>query len=122
MNNLAQHAGQPINQPMDDDFIDLGRLLRAVMRFKWGILGLAFAITLATGLFMYSMAPVYSASASIVLESQEANVVNVEQVYTLDTYDYNYTQTQIEILKSRSLAERVVRALQLHKHPLFAPE
>jgi len=122
MNNLAQHAGQPINQPMDDDFIDLGRLLRAVMRFKWGILGLAFAITLATGLFVYSMAPVYSASASIVLESQEANVVNVEQVYTLDTYDYNYTQTQIEILKSRSLAERVVRALQLHKHPLFAPE
>jgi len=117
---MSAFEQQP-QQPLDDDFIDLGRLFRAVMRFKWGILGLAFAITLATGLMVYSMAPIYSASASIVLESQEANVVNVEQVYTLDTYDYNYTQTQIEILKSRSLSERVVRALQLHKHPEFAP-
>ena len=56
---------------MDDDFIDLGRLFRAVMRHKWGILGLAFAITLATGLMVYSMEPVYQASASIVLESEE---------------------------------------------------
>ena len=122
MNTLAQHTAQPLNQDMDDDFIDLGRLFRAVMRFKWGILGLAFAITLATGLIVFSMQPVYSASASVVLESQQANVVNVEEVYTLDTYDYNYTQTQIEILKSRSLAERVVRKLQLHKHPAFLPE
>ena len=102
---------------MDDDFIDLGRLFRAIMRFKWGILGLAFAITLATGLIVFSMEPVYKASASIVLESQEANVVNVEEVYSLGTGNYNYTQTQFEILKSRSLAERVVRKLQLHKHP-----
>jgi len=108
--------------PMDDDFIDLGRLFRAVMRFKWGILGLAFAITLATGLMVFSMQPIYSASASIVLESQEANVVNVEEVYSLGAGNYNYTQTQYEILKSRSLAERVVRKLQLHKHPAFLPE
>jgi capsular exopolysaccharide synthesis family protein len=107
---------------MDDDFIDLGRLLRAVLRHKWGILGFAFAITLVSGLFVYSMEPVYSASASIVLESQQANVVNVEEIYTYDTYDYNYSQTQYEILKSRSLAERVVRRLQLHRHPHFAKD
>ena len=114
--------GQQVQDSLDDDFIDLGRLLQAVLRFKWGILGLAFAITLASGLVVYSMEPVYKASASIVLESQQANVVNVEEVYTYDTYDYNYTQTQFEILKSRSLAERVVRRLQLHKHPHFLPD
>jgi succinoglycan biosynthesis transport protein ExoP len=109
-------------QPMDDDFIDLGRLFRAVMRHKWGILGLAFAITLATGLMVYSMEPVYEASASIVLESEEANVVNVEKVYSLGTGSYEYTETQFEILKSRSLAERVVRKLKLYEHPDFLPE
>jgi capsular exopolysaccharide synthesis family protein len=122
---LSPQFSQPLHMqsaPMDDDFIDLGRLFRAVMRFKWGILGLAFAITLATGLIVFSMQPVYSASASIVLESQEANVVNVEEVYSLGAGNYNYTQTQFEILKSRSLAERVVRKLQLHKHPAFLPE
>jgi succinoglycan biosynthesis transport protein ExoP len=120
---IVQPQYQPPYQPgMDDDFIDLGRLFRAVMRFKWGILGLAFAITLAAGLVVYSMQPIYRASASIVLESQQANVVNVEEMYTVDTYDYNYVQTQFEILKSRSLAERVVRRLQLHKHPAFLPK
>jgi uncharacterized protein involved in exopolysaccharide biosynthesis len=122
MNSLVQQPAAQLNQPMDDDFIDLGRLFRAVLRYKWGILGLAFAITLATGLIVFSMQPVYSASASIVLESQEANVVNVEEVYSLGAGNYNYTQTQFEILKSRSLAERVVRKLQLYKHPAFLPE
>ena len=83
---FSQMGPSQAQQPMDDDFIDLGRLLRAVMRYKWGILGLAFAITLFTGLFVYSMQPVYSASASLVLESQQANVVNVEEVYSVDTY------------------------------------
>ena len=112
----------PQQPPMDDDFIDLGRLFRAVMRHKWGILGLAFAITLATGLMVFSMEPVYEASASIVLESEEANVVNVEQVYSLGTGRYEYTLTQFEILKSRSLAERVVRKLRLYEHPDFLPK
>ncbi len=110
------------NPPMDDDFIDLGRLFRAVMRHKWAILALAFAITLATGLLVYSMEPVYKASASLVLESEEANVVNVEQVYSLGSGNYEYSQTQFEILKSRSLAERVVRKLKLYEHPDFLPK
>jgi len=115
-------TGQPLSsRPEDDDFIDLGWLLRAVLRYKWGILGLAFAVTVLTGLFVLTMEPVYSASASIVLESRQANVVNVEEVYSVDTYDYNYTQTQYEILKSRNLAERVVRRLRLHQHPAYLP-
>jgi len=98
---------------------DIAHLFQVVMRFKWGILGLAFAITLITSLIVFSMQPVYRASATIVLESQEANVVNVEEVYSLDTRNYSYTQTQFEILQSRSLAERVVRKLQLHNNPAF---
>jgi polysaccharide biosynthesis transport protein len=111
----AQAGTQP-----DDDFIDIGKLLHAVLRYKWGILGLAFAITLITGLWVYTLEPVYRASASIVLESQDTNVVNVEQVYSMGYRDYDYYQTQFEILKSRNLAERVVRKLQLHQHPFFA--
>ena len=106
----------------DDDFIDLARLFRVILHYKWGILGLAFAITLAAGLIVYSMEPVYRASASLALESQEANVVSVEEVYTIGSNNYEYSQTQFEILKSNSLAERVVRRLQLHKHPAFLPD
>ncbi|MEH6593688.1 MAG: polysaccharide biosynthesis tyrosine autokinase [Halioglobus sp.] len=119
---MSEYAQQQGRQDLDDDFIDLGRLFRAVMRYKWGILGLAFAITLITGLIVFSMQPIYSASASIVLENEQANVVNVEEVYSLGTSNSNYTYTQFEILKSRNLAERVARRLELHKHPAFVVE
>ncbi len=112
----------PQQAGMDDDFIDLGRLLRAVLHYKWGILGLAFAITLITSLWVYTVDPVYRASASVVIESQDVNVVNVERVYSAGWRDYDYYQTQFEILKSRNLAERVVRKLQLHEHSFFAPD
>ncbi|MFT5334843.1 MAG: succinoglycan biosynthesis transport protein ExoP [Halioglobus sp.] len=110
------------NQVSEDDFIDLSRLLRAILLYKWGILGLGFIVALLAGLLVFSMEPVYRATASIALESQEANVVSVEEVYSLGAGNYQYTQTQFEILKSRNLAERVVRRLELHKHPTFLPD
>ena len=103
-----------------DNLIDVFRLFRIIVRYKWGILGLAFAITLITSLIVFSMQPIYRASTTIVLESKEANVVNVEKVYTLDTRNYSYTQTQFEVLQSRYLAERVVRKLELHKNAAFS--
>ena len=103
------------------EMLDIGRLLRAVLRYRWGILGLTFAVTLATGLWVYSLESVYRASASVLLETREANVVNVEQVYQMGRQDYDYFMTQFELLKSRALAERVVRRLKLHQHPMFRP-
>lgn len=120
MNQLPQPGAFPGPQlpPFaDEEIIDLRRLFHVVMHRKWSIVGLAFVITLATALYVYSLQPIYRASASIVLESQQANLVNVEEIYAVDTYDYNYNQTQFEILKSRNLAERVVRRLQLYQQP-----
>ena len=115
-------ATQTDHNGFDDDFIDIGRLIQVVWRRKWAIVALAFAISLATGLYVLTLQPVYRADASIELLPGESNVVNVEQVYAVDTYDYNYAQTQYEILESRNLAERVVRRLQLHKQPEVEPQ
>lgn len=122
MNQLKQpgQVFQPRQLNADDgDFIDLRQLFNVLLRHKWSILGLAFVISLATGFWVYSMEPVYRATGSIVLESKQANVVNLEDVYSVDAYDFNYSQTQYEILKSRNLAERVVRRLELQRHPAF---
>ena len=116
---LMQAARQSVSEV---EFIDFRHLLGVVFRYRWSILGLAFAVSLATGFWVFSLDPVYRATASIVLESQQINVVNLEDVYKVDPYDFNYSQTQFEILKSRNLAERVVRRLELQRHPAFAPE
>ncbi|TGD73109.1 polysaccharide biosynthesis tyrosine autokinase [Mangrovimicrobium sediminis] len=100
--------------------IDILRLLGAVRRYKWGILGLALVAALAAAVFVASLTPKYRATASIVLESEEANVVAVEDVYSLGRTGYEYFRTQFEILRSRHLAERVVRRLELDRDAAIA--
>jgi capsular exopolysaccharide synthesis family protein len=101
--------------PQQEGGIDPLRLLRAVFRHKWSIAGLGLALALLTGFYVSTLTPVYRASASIVLEVDAANIVAVEDVYSLGRSSYDYFQTQFEILKSRNLAERVVRRLGLHQ-------
>lgn len=122
MSEMVQQFDRQRHEIKDDSFIDFGRLLRALWRYKWGILGLASVIALIAGFLVSGKKPVYRATVSIALESSQANVVNVEEVYSLGASNHNYLQTQYEILKSRSMAEGVVRRLQLHKHPAFVAD
>lgn len=103
------------------EFLDITRLWRAVIARKWGILGFAASITLLVALFVYSMEPMYRAQASILMETQEANLVGIEEVYRANEgARLDYLLTQYELLKARSIVEAVVRKQELHKHPVFS--
>ncbi len=106
----------------DEEVIDLQQYWRTLMRNKWGILGFALAITVLTILVVFSMKPVYKATATLLIESQQANVVSIEEVYGLDKSNSEYFLTQFEIIKSRRLAEKVVKKLSLQEHPEFNQE
>jgi len=107
---------------VDDDVIDLRQYWGIVNRNKWGIAGLAVVIVAATVVVVYAMTPVYEATATLLIESEEANVVSIEEVYGIDSSQREYYQTQFEILNSRRLAERVVKELGIQNHPEFKPE
>ena len=107
---------------MDDDVIDLRQYWNTMNRNKWGILGFAVVITMLTTLIVFSMQPVYRAEATLLIESQNANVVSIEEVYGLDSSNSEYYLTQFEILKSRQLAERVIKKFNLTDHPEFNQE
>ncbi len=114
---------QPVQPPVPrfpaerpgEGTIDILRLLDAILRHKWGILGFAVIVAVAAGLYVSTLTPVYRASASVVLQAEEANVVAVDDVYPLGYRNYDYFATQFELLRSRNVAERVVRRLGLHE-------
>lgn len=112
---------QQTQQAQDDadDVIDLSHYFSIVNRNKWRILGLAFVITMLAALIALSMTPYYKATSSLLIESEETNVVSIEQVYGLDASKQEYFETQYEILKSRHIAEKVVDKLNLTNHPVF---
>ena len=88
-------------------------------RHKWGILGLALAISLLVGLTTYSMAPIYSAEATLLVESKDAKVLSIEEVYGLESAGDEYFQTQYEILRSRSLVTKTIQEANLLEEPAF---
>jgi len=105
---------------LEEETIDLREYWSVVHRHIWGIIGLSLTLTLLTIVFVNSLEPVYKASTSILLETQEANVVSIEEVYGINN-NTDYFYSQLEIIKSRSLAAKVVKKLNLTTHPEFDP-
>ena len=103
----------------DEDIIDLSHYFRVVNQSKWRILSLALIITFLVALIVLSLTPIYKATSSLLIESEETNIVSIEQVYGLDASKKEYFETQYEILKSRYIAEKVVNKLALDSHPIF---
>ncbi|MDH5231358.1 MAG: polysaccharide biosynthesis tyrosine autokinase [Gammaproteobacteria bacterium] len=104
-----------------EEEIDLRQYWNTISRYRWSIIGLAFVVTLIVALVVFSMQPVYRATATLLIESQQAKVLSIEEIYGLDTGNSEYYQTQFEILKSRELAEKVIGRLDLAHNPEFDP-
>lgn len=104
-----------------DGSIDLRRYWRLLNTYKWGIVGLAVAITLVAVLVVLSLQPIYRATVTLLIEQQAPKVVTIQEVYGFDSSNKEYLQTQFEVMKSRELAGRVVRQLHLESNPEFQP-
>ncbi|MBT8765802.1 GumC family protein [Metapseudomonas boanensis] len=101
--------------------IDLLKLWRTVWHRKWSILSLVLVVTMVTILAVFAITPIYRAAATLIIEEKTAKVLSIEQVYGAEGAGSEYLQTQFELLKSRALAERVVRQLNLTTHSEFDP-
>ena len=107
---------------LEEDSIDLRHYWRVLMRFKWDIIGLAFVVSIVTALVVVNMEDIYRSTASLMIESRQAQITSIEEIYGLDPQQSEYYSTQYEILRSRVLAERVIRDMDLLTHPEFRPE
>jgi len=101
--------------------LDLIEYWRSISKRKWSIIGLVLLISLIATLVVYSLRPSYRSTATILIEQGKSKVVSIEEVYNGMGGNREYYQTQVEILKSRELARKVVERLKLQAHPDFDP-
>ncbi|MGH8526144.1 MAG: GumC family protein, partial [Gammaproteobacteria bacterium] len=95
---------------------------RAVMQRKWSILALAVLVAAIAYVAVSQMDPVYRSSATVLIESERQNLVPIGEAYNrVEAYYREYFQTQAEVLKSRTVAQRVITKLKLTEHPEFDP-
>lgn len=85
--------------------------LRVLYRGRWIILASFLGVLIVTAYFTFTTKPVYQARAKILVESQGAMQRAIFDANYLNPQSTTITN-QVEILKSRTLAERVVLALE----------
>lgn len=120
--NATTHPRTPSPQSRaEDDEIDLLKLWRTIWQRKWSIITLTLIVMMVTVLVVLSLTPIYRAASTLLIEQKQAKIGSIEQIYGLEGGSNEFLQTQFELLKARSLAERVVRELNLTTHPEFDP-
>lgn len=102
--------------------IDLFGILNTLRRGKWVILTSVLIFALAAGFYVTRMVvPLYTATATVALQSRNQQVVDFNSVVSGLGGDIFTIYTEIEVLRARNLVAQVVDKLNLVEDSDFNP-
>lgn len=108
--------------------IDLLDIWRIALKRKWIIVSAVVVILIITAVHLFTRVPLYKATATVIIENPSSNILSINDAFPSSPYyRYDFTgayfNTQLKLLTSRSLAERVARRMNLSDRPeLQAPQ
>jgi succinoglycan biosynthesis transport protein ExoP len=114
---LSTHIEYP-NFKVEEE-VHMMDYLNVILKRKWIVLIFLISVFVTVIILTSMMTPLYKSSAVLKIEKENPNVLSFKDV--VSSPDANYYSTQYEILKSRNLAERVIRQLSLDKNNDFMP-
>lgn len=104
----------------DEDVIDLGQVLGVLWRGKFLIAAVATACALLGVYFSVFVAtPVYRSTSVVILETQPAQIFDLESVVGGLSGESTELNSEVEVLRSRGLMRKVVEDLNLRADPEF---
>jgi len=105
----------------DDGNLDITALFLTLWRGKWIIAICALMLGTIAFLFVSRVEPTYRASAKVMFDIQQSNIIDLQEVLTEQTYDSGKLEDEIQVLRSSSLIARVVDSSNLVSIPEFNP-
>ncbi len=117
----SRYVNEPI--PEFDDSADIRDYLEIVRRRKWLILTILLISIATTLVVSLAVKPQYKANGKIELTIQSPRVTKFEDMAMLGTQlqTREFMQTQLKLLKSETLGDRVIDKLQLEHNPALTP-
>jgi len=108
-----------MNNEQEADLIDLRQVWLTLRRNIRLIAAIVVSITLVTLVVTLQLTPLYTATAKVLIETRQSNVVDVEAILSGLSSDSSTVDSQIEIIKSQAMAFRVTESLELIADPEF---
>ena len=110
-------GGQPgwVGQGSDQPVVDLASYWRLALKYRLLIVGCFLAALVIGATLTFLMTPIYTAQATLQIDREAARVFNAEEVAPTENMmqGEEFFQTQYGLIRSRSLAERVIENLGL---------
>ena len=101
--------------------IDLRAILSVLWRRKGIIIGCAVIVMGLATTYINQLTPLYTAQASLMLDQQKMQVIDIKSVISGAEGTSAAVATQVEVLTSPAIAERVAAKLHLETIPEFNP-
>lgn len=99
--------------------LDLRRLVVTLRRY-WLVFGLVLAaVMIADAVYTFTRTPLYTAAASVMIDQRQRSMTDMKEVVSDLPAQTTVVDTEVELIRSRSLAGRVVDDLGLMKDPEF---
>lgn len=111
--NQMQASGGPFPS------LSLQQIVRTMRRRLWTMMIVVLAIFSAVAYFTLTMTPIYRATATIIVDQGQNDVLDIGALMSGMTNAPGSLETELEVITSPVLLERVVRKLELHKQPEF---
>lgn len=101
--------------------VDLLEHWRMIVKRKWVVVTFTGALILIVGVFSFLATPIYEAKTTLLIEEESSRILSIEDEfgYQRRAVDLRFYNTQLKLLKSKSLAERVARKMNLLSRPEF---
>ena len=95
--------------------VDLLAYWRVIVKRKWIIASFTGTLILTVAIFSFLATPIYQAKSTLLIEEESSRMLSIEDEfgYRYRTADMRFYNTQLKLLKSKSLAERVARKMNL---------
>ncbi|KAA2311695.1 polysaccharide biosynthesis tyrosine autokinase [Pseudooceanicola sediminis] len=120
--NFSSSDQQKAPAGATDEVIDISALLGTLWRGKWLIALVTLIALIIGGYYAYGVAtPLFRATAVVILDSRQEKVVDFESVVGGLGRDATTINSEVEVLQSRNLLEKVVKTLDLTSDPEFNP-
>ncbi len=103
-----------------EEEIDLRDYIEVILRRKWLVVGVLFFIFMSTLIFSLSAKKLYRATGTIEVSTESQKVTKFEDVVTEGLRSQEFIATQVSLLKSTAVADRVIHGINLKDHPIIS--
>ena len=104
------------------NFFNFWEILRIAQKWWWLVLTISIVSILTTAYFVRKITPVYKATSTIEVKQEERQILGEASAVENFVVDNEFFETQIQLLKSQTLAGDIVDQFNLLSDPEFTLE